>query len=226
MLPYGEGFAGIAMVLVSAAWRRRGVAAALSRRVVEMARVEGRTTLMDATAAGCRVYRPMGFGAVGTTTRWQAERPQAPTGPEMEIRPIGSADDLDRIAAYDRSALGVDRRWLLVHLVARKPRCALVATAAGTVQGFVLARDGRVAHHIGPLLADDTATAEALAARALAAGTAPTVIDAADRQAGFRAWLTTAGFRPVRSFARLRLGPDGRLDEPARVYAVAGPEYG
>jgi GNAT superfamily N-acetyltransferase len=226
MLPYGERFAWIAMVLVTADWRRRGVATELSRRVVEMTRADGRVALLDATEVGCRVYRPIGFGDVGAMTRWQAAPPSVPPGPTTGVRPIDRGGDLDRIAAYDRAALGADRRWLLVHLIAHRPDAAFIAEAGGAVRGFVLARDGRVAHHVGPLVADDTATAEALVARALAGVDAPTLIDATDRQAGFRVWLTAAGFRPVRSFVRMRLGSDGRLDDPAGVYATTGPEFG
>src|SRR5437588_232764 len=61
LLPYSAGNAWISMVLVTASWRRRGVATRLVDACVEAARKRGLTTWLDATPDGATVYGPLGF---------------------------------------------------------------------------------------------------------------------------------------------------------------------
>src|SRR4051812_20757897 len=60
-LPYGGGFAWISMVLVSAAWRRRGLASVLLNRCVGDLLARGFVPVLDATPAGRAVYTGLGF---------------------------------------------------------------------------------------------------------------------------------------------------------------------
>src|ERR1700744_4989605 len=55
----------ISMVLVTAHWRRRGLANALMTRCIETARAHNLEPWLDATPAGAAVYRPMGFAETG-----------------------------------------------------------------------------------------------------------------------------------------------------------------
>ena len=49
------------MVLVTANWRRRGVATRLVDACLNAATKHGLTTWLDATPAGAKVYGPLGF---------------------------------------------------------------------------------------------------------------------------------------------------------------------
>src|SRR5216684_2269012 len=61
LLPYTSGNAWISMVLVTASWRRRGLATQLVDACLEAAAKQGLTPWLDATPAGATVYGPLGF---------------------------------------------------------------------------------------------------------------------------------------------------------------------
>src|SRR3978361_367084 len=61
LLPYSAGHAWISMVLVTASWRRRGVATRLIDTCVSTAKKLDLTTWLDATPDGATVYGPLGF---------------------------------------------------------------------------------------------------------------------------------------------------------------------
>ena len=61
LLPYSAGNAWISMVLVTADFRRRGIATMLVDACLEVATRRGLTTWLDATPAGAAVYGPLGF---------------------------------------------------------------------------------------------------------------------------------------------------------------------
>ena len=73
ILPYPDGFAWISMVLVTAARRR----ARIGTRILETCCAEltrrGLVAVLDATPAGERVYRPLGFEPMLAISRWQGE---------------------------------------------------------------------------------------------------------------------------------------------------------
>jgi GNAT superfamily N-acetyltransferase len=61
LLPYMSNNAWISMVLVTANWRRRGLATRLLDTCLQAAAKQGLTTWLDATPAGATVYGPLGF---------------------------------------------------------------------------------------------------------------------------------------------------------------------
>src|SRR5260370_14132184 len=61
LLPYPSGNAWISMVLVTASWRRRGLATRLVDACLDTAAKQGLTPWLDATPAGATVYGPVGF---------------------------------------------------------------------------------------------------------------------------------------------------------------------
>src|SRR5436305_10743625 len=64
LLPYSGGHAWISMVLVTQAWRRRGLATRLVDACLARATAQGLTPWLDATPAGAIVYGPLGFSPV------------------------------------------------------------------------------------------------------------------------------------------------------------------
>jgi hypothetical protein len=141
------------------------------------------------------------------------------------VRAITDAD-WAALCRYDAAAFGADRSAVLGRLRGRAPPADLIALRGDSVRGFLLGRDGRSATQLGPLVADDAATARALLSHALRAIAGPVYIDLADAQSGTGDWLAQLGFVAQRPLTRMIHGRSERFDDPARTYAVAGPELG
>ncbi len=227
VMPYGRRFGWICMVLVTQAERRRGLASRLMRECMEWLRARNAIAGLDATPAGREVYRQLGFCDIYNLTRLQrtgaAPAPASAFGPA--VAPLTRAD-LEEVARYDAAAFGEDRSALLATWLGRLPEAAHCARVDGRVTGFVLARDGRVAAQIGPLVANDEPTAIALLGAALAHLDGTVFIDLADRHAAVGAWLAEQGFTAQRPYTRMLLGHTEPLDRPNLIMAVTGPEFG
>lgn len=224
-LPFGGRFAWIAMVLVTADWRRRGLATDLLRRCMVQAEDAGLIAGLDATEAGREVYRPLGFNDIYSLSRWRAERAQGLAATDGDVRPMKAAD-LDAVAALDRVPFGADRRHLLEAFFNRADGRAFVALRDGGISGYVLSRDGRAASYIGPLTAEDGVGAVSLLEHALAGVRGPVMIDLADHHDELRKRLESAGFTRERGYTRMLLRRSEPLDDPTRIFAIAGPEFG
>src|SRR5580704_10324482 len=70
-LPYGDTFGWISMVLVTAEWRRHGLATRLVAACTALLRDAGRAALLDAAPAATAIYAALGFIPVGTLERWE-----------------------------------------------------------------------------------------------------------------------------------------------------------
>ncbi len=221
-LPYGDPGSGsaspfgwISMVLVTAAWRRRGLATWLLNRCIRVFRADGRTAVLDATPAGREVSLRLGFRDGPRLMRFEGGRPAvtgtAPAG--VEIRSF-HPEDMATAAELDVRVFGGNRRAVLADLARSQFSAAWVAW-----------QDGRLATQISPLVATAPALAIALFARASTGATqAHLFVDAFADQSDFTAHLTALGFRPQRPFTRMSLGgaAPGRHD---LLFAAAGPNW-
>jgi ribosomal protein S18 acetylase RimI-like enzyme len=228
VLPYERRFAWIGMVIVTAVFRRRGLATRLLERCVTSIAQTGAVAILDATPAGREVYRKLGF-----IDTWELQRYAGAGSPVAEeagaaVRVRGmTLRDLDGLCGADTETFGADRSALLRALFERKPQAALVAERAdGTLAGLTFERAGRTATQIGPVVADDAATALALVAHAVRSTTGPLMIDVPLEHVRVNAWLEAHGFAVERPFTRMQHGvakPYGRLE---KTFAIAGPELG
>ncbi len=215
LLPYTSREAWISMVLVTANWRRRGLATRLVDACLATATKLGLTTWLDATPAGAAVY-----GSLGFTPTLQLRR--------LRREPVASATtavaspscDLVEFAACDSNAMGFDRGDLLSEL-SERPASHLLSNGAATA----LIRDGRVARHIGPLFADAPRNALALIESIVHAEDRPVLIDAVASRTEFIDGLTVSGWTIDRPFQRMRFGRQ-TTEAAEPPFAVAGPEYG
>jgi GNAT superfamily N-acetyltransferase len=232
ILPYGERFGWISMVLAAGPYRRRGLATELMRRAMDYLSAARLVPVLDATPDGRAVYRALGFADSWAFHRLRRERQTAPNSADrgplpaaVAVRPIADAD-WPALCAFDAAAFGAQRSAVLGSLRGRLPGAELVAVEANRIVGFCLGRDGRIAAHIGPLVAENDAIACALLARALPAIAGPLFIDLADAKPDVRDFLEQRGFAPARPFTRMLYGRPERFDDPARTFAVVGPEFG
>ena len=224
-LPYGADFAWIAMVLVLPQHRRQGHASRLLRVALAEMEKQKRVALLDATPAGHEVYIQEGFRDYWGFKRF-ALSSGLPVSRTTGIRQLESKD-WQAVLSLDTVAFGGSREVVLRNLAARQPHAALVAVRDGAIAGFVLAREGREAMQVGPLVARDEGTAHELLAAALGAVPAPVYVDIADRAGPLQAWALERGFTVQRPFTRMAHGPRGYAPgEAALVYCPAGPELG
>jgi GNAT superfamily N-acetyltransferase len=216
LMPYSASDAWISMVLVTASWRRRGLATRLVDECLNTANRLGVTCWLDATPAGVAVYGPLGFTPTIQLQRLRLDRPAAATTGAPPL-PQGRLGDF---ITCDISAMGFDRRMLLAELAGR-PTSRLISNG----DALALIRDGRTARHIGPVFADGPAHALKMVRGIAANETNPLLIDAVASQDDFVKGLTDAGWTVERPFQRMRFGrATAQGDEPP--FAVTGPEYG
>jgi GNAT superfamily N-acetyltransferase len=216
VLPYPSGgFGWVSMVLVATAMRGRGLGTRILHRCIEALRGAGLCPVLDATPAGERIYRPLGFRTQLGLTRWRGlGGGDAPRG----IRALRG----EVPASLDAAAFGADRRPLLTELLHRAPDSAFALDD----RGFVLARPGRTALQVGPLVASGEVDAVRLLDAALAAAKGSVLLDLADRWTGLAAHLRARGFTPERPYNRMALDRAEPFGDPARLFVVAGPELG
>ncbi len=214
----GRGVAWISMILVRPELRGRGIGRSVFEQCVRDIAGQSRIAMLDATPQGEPLYQQFGFEPLWRLTRWRREARPATGAPLPLVRP-----DLDTLSELDQEALGFARKPLLGELLGR-PDSRYVRH----VLGFAIVRSGRIAHHIGPLLATHELTAVDVMREAVAALSGPVFIDVPDDRPLMRRALAEAGFTPQRGFARMALAvaeqriPRGQTHF---IHAIAGPEF-
>lgn len=216
-LPYEGGIGWVSMVLVNPVWQHQGLATALMARCVAHLRSLGATPVLDATPAGQQAYLRIGFEDGFALARWEGT--VSPAERRSELPPADAAT----VGALDAQANGCGRGFLLADFLQRDGTRVDMSPAR---TGFVVAREGRRATQIGPLVADDEHSALALLQAALAGVSGRVFLDVPERWAALRAWLERAGFARQRSFVRMSLGAAPIASVNDRLFVLAGPEFG
>ncbi|MEU7291821.1 GNAT family N-acetyltransferase [Streptomyces exfoliatus] len=190
---YGPGLAAIGMVLVAERYARQGVGRRLMQHVVEEA---GDTPLtLYATANGQPLYEQLGFTE---TTRAEMVRGHftfSTPAPAIPVRPA-TADDLQAVLRLDHEIFGLDR----THMITRLPAFAdhlRVAEEDGEITGFAAAWPNMDTHVIGPLIARDTPTAQALFASLAKASDRPLRTDIDVRHTALLRWAKENGIDSI-----------------------------
>jgi GNAT superfamily N-acetyltransferase len=221
VLPYSGDFAWISMVLVTRSRRRERIGTSiLEACCAEVAR-RGLVSMLDATPAGERIYRSLGFEGMFSLSRWQGIA-EPRTRRASGIRTMTAAD-IAAVTTFDAAAFGADRGFLLQSLFDRLPQVAFVIDDNS---GFVLARPGRIATQIGPVVAADEDVAADLLDAVLGRINGPIFLDLIDGRELLARRLLQSGFRVQRPFLRMGLKHRVPFGDAARLFVVAGPEFG
>jgi GNAT superfamily N-acetyltransferase len=207
VLPYGDAFGWVSMVLVTAEWRRQGLATHLVADCTAALRDRGRAALLDAVPGAAGIYAGHGFVPLCEMERWEG------LGGGLRVRPAAADFRLDQ------SAFGADRRFLLDNFLSR-PGSGAFASA----HGFAILRHGTVASQIGPIVST-RAEAPALVGEAVRAASGRVFVDALDRDTLVPV-LAAHGFRRQRPFIRMASGLSEMPGNPTELLAAAGPEFG
>jgi GNAT superfamily N-acetyltransferase len=147
--------AWVAMVLVEDSLRGRGIGTALVSHALEF--LEGRgvsSVRLDATPLGRSVYERLGFVEQFRLARYEGLLPPAPHVAGIEEAPPGRWPAL---TALDEAATGTDRRRVLLRLFAENPGSVRLVGHGDHPEGFLVARPGARAVHLGPCIAREEA---------------------------------------------------------------------
>ncbi|MFF3316893.1 GNAT family N-acetyltransferase [Streptomyces sp. NPDC003035] len=190
---YGPGLAAIGMVLVAERYARRGVGRRLMLHVLDKA---GDTPMtLHATPNGQPLYEQLGFIQTGRAEMVAGRFTATDPAPDIPTRPA-TAEDLQAVLRLDAEIFGLDR----THMITRLPAFAdqlRVSEVDGEITGFAAAWPNMETHVIGPLIARDTGTAQALVASLATATDRPLRTDIDVRHESLLRWLKTNGLAPI-----------------------------
>jgi GNAT superfamily N-acetyltransferase len=221
LMRYGDR-AAVLSVLTSPRYTGQG----LGRRVAEAALGHaGRAVVeMHAPPGGVAFAARLGFRPVGSSTRYVG-RPVSVLRPDgaASLRPV-SGSDFPAVVAIDEVAWGALRRPLIEALFPFAVRACL-AVAGGRTVGYGVAWGDADELAVGPIVAEEDATAAAMVAWLVGAGDREVRVDVPDERTGSASAALAAGLAPRGRITRLVLGaaPGGRRD---RLHALAAPWAG
>lgn len=226
--------AWIAMVLVDAEFRRKGVATALLKHALDFLDRHGvRTIRLDATAAGQPVYEKLGFVPEYSLTRYTGI---APVGRDAVRRFSPGFDghttntlDLPsaraQIVAFDYRMTATPREKMLARLFEEFPEITRVLHHEGQLEGYITGRRGANATLIGPCVATPRAGPVLLNDAVSRCAGRPVFLDVPQDNAPALQIAEEHGLSAQRHFTRMCRGERIR-DQVEAIWASSGPEKG
>lgn len=150
---------------------------------------------LHATPHGRPLYEELGFKVTGRAEMLSGRF--TPGGPETGVfTRAATAEDLPPILRLDEEVFGADRTPLITRLPAFADQLR-VAEEDGRVIGYAAAWPNMDTHVVGPLIARDTETAQALIASLAARTGRPLRTDIDVRHEELRAWAKARGLASV-----------------------------
>jgi len=215
---YGTKVAWIGMVLVDEALRGEGWGkAAFAAALHDAAGFE--TAGLDATNLGEPIYLKQGFEIGGPVVRWMgvSRRDSAPA------RPLRTGMHED-VVALDAASVGINRAELLRDL-AGSGAAVFRLDEGGATSAYGIVRPGRLASHLGPVVAGSPEGFAAVLDQALAfCQGEPLICDAVCTDAANI--LASRGLRPARFLKRMTRPLDAGCLAGPEVWCGAGFELG
>jgi GNAT superfamily N-acetyltransferase len=215
--------AWVAMVLVEAGMRGRGIGKALMQHALAFLDGVGvRTIRLDATPLGQPLYEKLGFVEQFPLTRYEGElQGDGESGGVETPRP----DQIEELLRLDREVTGADRRKYLEH-VSRDDTSALrVAAQDGRVIGFSIARSGSRAVQLGVCLTDPNAGPRLFADACQNHCGKHAYVDIPDGNVAALDLARALGLTSQRQLMRMCRGPQVQERIPG-LWASSGPEKG
>jgi GNAT superfamily N-acetyltransferase len=221
---YQHSFGWIGMVLVDAAFQRRGIGLQLLREALQILREE-KTVKLDATPAGREVYLKLNFvdeyqlGRMSTIVT--ADKLNVSTARFVQ------KNDLPALIEFDHKIFGANRRPLLEWMWEGAPQYTFLVKEQNEIQGYCSGRPGHHFIHIGPVVAQNINIAKNLVSAALLSCIGcPVILDALHFDPEWLAWLAAIGFTEQRPFIRMYRGSNSFPGMPEKQFAIMGPEFG
>jgi len=223
---YQNRFGWIGMILVDPGERRKGIATRMMERSISyLESLPCPCQKLDATDAGARVYEKTGFVVEYQVERWAHSGFLTTTDGQEPVSDL-TIRQLDRIGEWDAQIFGASREDLLEWYV-NNSAPSLVAGDWRDPKGFLVGRPGSGAFQLGPLTAEDVATARSLIAAFLSRlRTQPVIADINVVNPDARPLMEELGFERVRILQRMYRGPNDYPGDPKRAFLLAGFEFG
>jgi GNAT superfamily N-acetyltransferase len=192
----------IGMVLVAGRHARQGVGRRLMRHIVSA--MDTTPLTLHATPYGRPLYEELGFKVIGRAEMLLGHF--TPGGPEPRVATrAATAEDLTSILRLDEEVFGLDRTHILTRLPAFADQLR-VAERDGRLIGYAAAWPNMETHVVGPLIAHDTETAQALLASLAARTDRPLRTDIDVRHGELLAWAKERGLVAVADNAVMAYG--------------------
>ena len=205
----------IGMVITRPEWRGCSIATRLMKKLLERT-ADYRYHLLDASAMGAPIYHKLGFCDMYRVSRisWHGG---ATSPAKLEwVKFDASRHELPGVDPNDP---------LVAEFIKNAPALSHVGLRGGKICAWFTGRAGRTATHIGPLWAEDSASAiEAIEEAKRVTNGVQLTLDILDYQQEFKQYLFDTGAVLLRDFLRMGL-PDTHF-APESMYLGAGPEYG
>lgn len=216
----------VAMVIVDPDYRRMGIGRLLLLKGIEHLEQRGLTVKLDATPQGKMLYDTLGFQDEYTGARYECGAAQQSGNCKAECQQV-SKNDLDEITAFDREIFGDERRAVLASYLKSFPQYAFWIKEQNQMVGYLLAREGENAFHIGPWIALNEEAARSLFIHCIKKR-APerTFVDIISPNLGSEAIVRELGFTQQRPFIRMYRGKNSTPGKPQYIYGMSGPELG
>lgn len=221
-----DKIAWIAMVLVDASVRGRGIGKALMQHALAFADAQGILSVrLDATPLGQPLYEKLGFVPQYSLTRFTGRLGERPAGEAADQIKPAQASDAGRILALDGEVTRTDRSKFLLRLLREQSCRAYVTQPADSLLGFVIRRPGSNAWQLGPCIAD-AEVGEAMLDRACGQLAGETVlVDVPEPNLRAIQWATQSGLQSQRRLLRMCRGAVV-IEDLSRLWASSGPELG
>jgi GNAT superfamily N-acetyltransferase len=235
---YEDRFSWIGMVLVDPAERGQGIGTRLISEALDVLK-DMPSIKLDATPAGCEVYRKLNFVDEYRLSRMEKAAPcDGLMQPGNPARPM-TKGDLPAIAIFDRQVFGAERRMILEWMFDGAPEYAWVieqegqegqegrGEQGGQVAGYTFGRHGFNFEHLGPVVAHDQQTARRLVEACVRRqADRKFILDASHYEPDWRVWLESIGFREQRPFIRMFYRDNPHPGLPPKQFGILGPEFG
>jgi GNAT superfamily N-acetyltransferase len=222
LVRYGADFAFLGFYIVRPEFRGRGFGLRIWQAAIEGAR--DRAIGLDGVVAQQANYAKSGFLLARRNVRYEGVAGGPPLG-DAGIVPLDEVP-FDDLAAYDEAVFPAPRPAFLRTWLAVPGAAAFGAVAGSRLAGYGVVRPCRVGSKIGPLFADDAATAGRLfAALRAAAAPGPLFIDVPDPNRDGVALVTGHDFTPMFETARMYRGHTP-IEPVERIFGVTTFELG
>ncbi len=192
--------AWIAMMLVAAPLRGRGIGRALMNHALGCAdQLGARSVRLDATPLGQPLYESLGFRGDFSLTRYGGIPHPTPHLP-VSVTQVTAAS----AAELDQRACGTNRRKLLAALFAEHSGWGVLRE--GSLAGFCTMRPGRTAYLVGPCVASAEVGTELLTEVMERLAGESVLMDVPDQHKAARQVVEAMGLTPQRSLLRMTRG--------------------
>jgi Acetyltransferase (GNAT) domain len=212
------GFVGLYIVEA----KRRGLGYGLELWRHALAHLDGCVVGLDAVVDQVPTYRRSGFAGTWSNHRYVLEHPVDASHTTVDLSEVA----FDRVLASDRAGLGAERpEFVQAWITVPGARGRAIVDADGDLTAWGLRRPCRAGHKIGPLLADDGDTAEAVLRDLLADTDGPFYLDAPDANPAVAAFVRGLDMPVVFDTVRMYRGGAAPV-AVEQVFGVASLELG